>query len=362
MDNLLGPQPSTNVAVRDPNEKSGAYAENAESTNTSFLAKVFSKETVIISVVVLVILALVCSIVIFPLLYMVNMVNYKLIDDPLNKHHPSFKFTTMMDVFSRWTPGNAFSTYRIFLLIPSLLLVFAIGFLIYAKRQGSTLKWYVWAFILGVPFAILGITIGVLILVSKFVSSDMKAIRKINAMIQASMHNSAGFNILATPNVDRLQQISTYQTLLANMEEDDPKSTEEAYAKALFTVNLYLAFYNIGMRHKNMEEALRVFRNTARIITPNYADFLNPKTGMIPNRIHEITNNVSNTNISAEIQQRAITRASRMIAELNNVVGSVSYTSALGGFLIISIVLIALYALPTIWIARFILTRFNLKM
>lgn len=280
------------------------------------------------------------AVIVFPIVYLINVIRFNVYSNPLNMHHPAFVFLNMLDVSSRWTIKNAFLSYRVFLYIPVLMLI---GSAIITFRPGIRDKFS--PYILGLwllPIAMLALTVGLLAFVATIVRGDLNTIRSVNALIQSKMTASSSFNILSNPNVDRLTQITKYQSLMKAIETDSP--TE--YAKALFTINMYLVMYEMGSKHENIDEALKPFQGYSRLRTTNFMRFLSPESSFIPNRINEIMINAPNVNVAFDVQQQAINEANKWITELNMKLSSVTYTSVSLAFLIVSIGLILIYLIP----------------
>lgn len=290
-------------------------------------------------VLALCIIAAIAAVVVFPIVYLVNIVRFRVLSTPLNMHHPAFVFLNMLDVTSRWTLKNAFLSYRIFLLIPILMMVFCGAFTAFAPDKKNYIALLI---IWGVPLLILAFTVGLLAGVAGMVRADSKAIRAVNRLIQSKMTTASSFNILSDPNVDRLTQIKKYQTLVQGFQTEDP--TE--YAKVLFTINLYLVMYEMGSKHENIDEALKPFQGYARLSRTNFARFLSPQTVYLPNRINEIMLNAPNDNIPAEVKEKAMNEASKWIADVNSKLTSITYTSTGLAFVFVSIGLAIIYLLP----------------
>ncbi len=280
----------------------------------------------------------------FVIVYIVKIIQYTTLGDPLNKDHPAFKFTTMVDIGSRWTLSNVFTTYRVFLLLPAIVLIFSLSYLIYIvlnkKPYDAAITWTFLA-VFGISCVILIATFGVIKAGTPLVRSDIKSINKVNEFITTHLYNSSDFNVLSQPDVDRLHQITTYQTLLNTVLANQPSSEE--FAKALFTINLYLTFNEIGSRHKNVQDALNMFHLTKRLTNNNFADFLSPKTIYIQDRIAEILANVRDIDEDRPMRLDAKTMATKWITDLNSTLGAISYSSAALAFIIVTIGLYLIY-------------------
>jgi hypothetical protein len=289
--------------------------------------------TAIVFMIIFVLLMLV-----FPTIYVINVLQYNALGDPLNMNHPAFKFTTMIDIRSRWKFKNVFTTYRVFLILPALLLIHS-GFYTYLYVKES--KWSdtkstmtliaLWI----IPIFMVILVFGVLTLGNTFVRSDIKSINTVNEQILSHLYNSSEFNVLSQPDVDRLQQIKTYQTLLNNVLASAP--TTEEFAKALFTINLYLTYYEIGSRHKNVQDALNMFNTTTRLSNNNFADYLSPKTIYIRDRIGEILANIRDADVDRPMRLEAKALASKWVSDLNSTLGNISYSSAFLAFIVVTI-------------------------
>ncbi len=294
------------------------------------------------------VLAMIGAFIVFPLIYAKNVIQYSTIADPLNINHPAFKFTTMVDIGSRWTPKNVFTTYRIFLLVPMVMMLFSFAFTkMYWNTQTSKhtrVKTLVGVWI--IPVFMFAATFGVLKAASLLVRGDIRAINNVNFYILSHFYNSTDFNVLSRPDVDRLHQIQTYQSLLNNILSTNGEQQEENFAKALFTINLYLTFYEIGIRHKNVDDALRLFNTSSRLFSNNFADYLSPKTVFVQNRIGEILANVRDDENTRAMRMKAKALANTWVNELNIRLGSISYASASMAFIVVTIGLLLIYGVP----------------
>lgn len=307
-------------------------------------AGVVDVKAIIIIMACIVVFGLVLAMFVFPTVYLVNIIRYRVLSTPLNMHHPAFVFLNMldMDFKKRWSPKDIFLTYRVFLLIPVLLMLCSLWItFVYWKEQGKKFRWS-WhiASIWAIPILLLGLTLGALTAVAAIVRQDSKTIRRINASIQSKMTSSSAFDTLSDPNVDRLTQITKYRNILQQFSTDDP--TE--YAKALFTVNLYLVLYEMGQRHENIDNALKPFQGYARLTRANFVRFFSPQSVYFPNRIAEITANAPASDETLEEKAKGIT--SKWIASINNDLGSITYTSTFIAFFLITIILIVIYMAP----------------
>lgn len=329
-------------------DRSSDYAEKTSSSEDSPQDNGSILKFILIAGAVTYLFTMTCAFVVFPLIYAKNVIQYSTIADPLNMNHPAFKFTTMVDIGSRWTPKNVFTTYRIFLLLPIVMLVLGIAFVYFNRKTQSENKLIIGTGVLAIPIVILAATFGVLKAASVLVRSDIRAINNVNFYIVTHFYNSTEFNVLSKPDVDRLQQIQTYQGLLNNIlsSSSNDDGQEEDFAKALFTINLYLTFYEIGIRHKNVDDALRLFNTSSRLWSKNFADFLSPKTVFVQNRIGEILANVRDDENTRAMRMKAKSLANTWVNELNNRLGSISYASASTAFIVATIGLLIIYILP----------------
>lgn len=308
------------------------------------MAGVVDVKAIIVIMAFIVAFGLLLAVFVFPTVYLVNIIRYRVLSTPLNMHHPAFVFLNMldMDFRKRWSPKDIFLTYRVFLLFPVLLMLCSLWItFMYWKEQGKNFRWS-WhiASIWAIPVLILSLTLGALTIVAAIVRQDSKTIRRINANIQSKMSTASAFNALSDPNVDRLTQITKYRNILQQFETDNP----EEYAKALFTVNLYLVLYEMGQRHENIDNALQPFQGYSRLIRANFVRFFSPQSVYFPNRIAEITANAPASDQALEEQAKAI--ASKWIGSINNDLGSITYTSTFVAFFLITIILIVIYWAP----------------
>lgn len=298
---------------------------------------------ILVGIIVGLLLLSIVAILAFAGIYLFNVARYSFIDDPLNMHHPSFVFLDMLDASGRWTVKNAFLSYRVLLLIPILMLVCGIGIAItYYKNRSQNMGGMDMAILalIGGPIALLALTAGVLATTTGMVKSDVKAIQWINNTIRSKMHNGSEFNKLGEDRVTRLQQIALYQTLLGQLKTDN--ATE--YAKALFTINMYLVMYDMGSKHANIDDALQPFKNVNRLGSTKFARFLSPKNVEIPNRLAEILlNRGPSTNVSEAVQQEAVTLATRWISDINSKLSDLTYSSVSFAFITVTVIMLLIY-------------------
>lgn len=322
------------------------------------LAAADSVKLAVYGMAALYLLILIAAFVVFPTVYIINVIQYNTLGNPLNKNHPAFKFTTMVDIGTRWTIKNAFLSYRVFLLVPVLFLGCSAWFTYKYIQSGEPLgSKQIMTIVLAwaIPLVIIGATAGVLGLVRLLVRNDIRAINGVNTFIYSHMYNAPAFKVLATPDIDRLQQIQTYVTLLNRVLEETKNDDKQAtkFAKALFTVNLYLTYYEIGIRHDNVDDAISMFKHMKRFTSNNFADFLSPKTVFVQNRISEIMSNIRDDPKSRQMRLEAKTLSGQWVTELNAKIGSISYASASMAFIVITLSFFVIYGTPIALLLKF---------